>query len=269
MKTETYPKQCEAGRLTQEIVSAGMVIYPNEGYRFYGCSVTTLQDNSWLTTVHIADDFTVEELDTLSALVEDHIPIPLPEPVQPTDPDNKPYVRAESRPIDCTTVFTTVGDSMPQGSIPGVIGGGNRMEWDASQSGEWTTDGAPEGMKKKVIEIQFCDSVWIKEGTVYYKNAEKGSYIDMRLLCPPGGYYMYLTQVQQNTGEDDLEIDHYIRKHPVQGDVPMGDELNTETCSQEMPNYIKMELTITIPATDESSFGYVELELYRKRTVII
>jgi len=269
MKTETYGKQCDAGRLTQEIVSAGLVIYPNSEYRFYGCSVTTLQDSSWLTTIHFVDDISSEEVDIVSALVESHIPIPLPPVSSPLDSDNKPFVRAESRPLDCTTCFTSCGDFLATGSIPNAIGGGNRLDWDASISEQWTTDGAPSGFKQRKVEVQFCDSVWIKEGTFYYMNVLKGSYLDMEVICPHGGYYMYLGEIQQNLTGSDLVVEHYIYKAGMQGDCPMGDELNTETCSQELPSYLKFRLTITIPVSDTESNGSLLLELYRKRTVIL
>jgi hypothetical protein len=47
----------------------------------------------------------------------------------------------------------------------------------------------------------------------------------------------------------------------------MGDEINTETCSQEMPSYLRYVLWVTVPEADTSSYGYMEMEIYRKRTV--
>ena len=49
----------------------------------------------------------------------------------------------------------------------------------------------------------------------------------------------------------------------------MGDELNTEAASSEIPSNYKFCLTITVPASDNSSKGYVSIECYRKRTVIL
>lgn len=182
------------------------------------------------------------------------------------DSDGKQYSRAESRPLNCTTCFTSVGDTV--GETPS-IGTGARLDWDASISEEWTTDGCPEGFKKSVEEIQFCDSIWLKDGTLYYKDVLKNSYIDLEVICPNGGYYMYLGQIQQNLTGSDLVVDHYVIKHPVQGDVSIGDELNTEACSQELPNYLKYRLTIHVPTSDNSSYGYIEFEINRQRTVII
>jgi len=188
--------------------------------------------------------------------------------VEPTDTEGKHYTRAESRPLDCTTIFTTCFDT--NGGSP-AIGAGARMQWDASVASGWVDDesGAPEGMKQFSVSGSFCDSVWIKEGALYYMNATKGSYIDMEVICPNGGYYMYLGQVYQNTTGSDLTVDHYLFKHPIQDCVPMGDELNTETCSQELPSYLKYKMTVTVPEADATSYGYMEIELYRRRSVVI
>lgn len=182
------------------------------------------------------------------------------------DVEGKQYLRSESRPINCTTYFTSKGDTIGENQS---IGTGNRLEWDASISEDWTTDGCPSGFKKKVTIIRFIDSIWIKDGTIYYVDAEKGSYIDMEVLCPNGGYYMYMGQLQQNLTGDDLSVDHYINNMPIQGNVPMGDELNTETCSQELPNYLKYRFTVTIPESDVTSYGYGLFEIYRQRTIVL
>jgi hypothetical protein len=188
--------------------------------------------------------------------------------LEPKDSEGKLFNRAESRPLNCTTCFTTCGDT--NGGTP-VIGGGNRLAWDASVASGWVDDesGAPEGMKQFSVTIQFCDSIWLKEGTIYYMDCDKGSYIDMEVLCPNGGYYMYMGQVYQNTTGNDLVVDHYLFKHPMQDNVPMGDELNTETCSQELPSYLKFKLIVTVPEADVTSYGYMEIEVYRIRTVVI
>jgi hypothetical protein len=269
-----YQKECNLDRLNLEIIAAGLPVYPNTGARFYG-SLAHQNPTYWETTVLLFDDITQGEIDTVDAVVAAHIPIPMPQgPSEVTifgtslDASGKLYTRSESRPLDCTTVFTTCGDT--NGGAP-VIGGGNRLFWDASVPAGWVDDenGAPDGTKQFSVIIQFCDSIWLKEGSLYYMNCTKGSYADMTVLCPNGGYYMYLGQVYQNTTGDDLVVDHYLNKHPLQNDVPMGDELNTETCSQELPSYLKFKWTITVPEADVTSYGYMELEMYRRRSVVI
>ena len=268
-----YSKGTDCARLSKEIVDAGMPVWPDTGARFYGIIETSYPTID--TMIMLYDNITQNEIDSIDAIVAAHIPVPLPDEVKEItiagtslDASGKLYTRSESRPLDCTTVFTTCGDT--NGGTPN-IGAGPRLAWDASVSAGWVDDqnGAPDGMKQFSVIIQFCDSIWLKEGSLYYMNCMKGSYADMTVLCPNGGYYMYLGQVYQNTTGDDLTVDHYLMKHPLQDSVPMGDELNTETCSQELPSYLKFKWTITVPESDATSYGYMELEMYRRRSVVI
>jgi len=220
-------------------------LYTEDGYILYHCLIQNSEDKTDYETNYQSNKSII-----LTKL----------------DEEGRPFIRAESRPLNCTTWFTSRGDTL--GETPS-IGTGDRLEWDASISEDWTTDGCPSGFKKKEIMIQFVDSIWIKDGTLYYMDVKKGSYIDMEVICPNGGYYMYLGELQQNLTGDDLIVDHYINKMPIQSDVPMGDELNTETCSQELPNYLKYRFTITVPTSDTTSYGYGLFEIYRQRTVII
>lgn len=268
MLERKYSKRCDSGRLTLELINAGYPMDPNPSARFYGVLVNQLIEGNWETIILCYDNLTDPEKAGFDAIVVVHIPTPLPVVEQPKDEYGKPYVRAESRPLACTTYFTSCGDTL--GASP-VIGSGNRLAWNASVSEGWVNDenGAPSGMKQFSIIVQFCDSIWLKEGALYYMNCSKGSYGDMEVLCPHGGYYMYLGQVYQNTTGYDLVVDHYLMKHPLQGDVPMGDELNTESCSQELPSYLKFRFTVTVPEADVTSYGAMELEMFRCRTVVI
>ena len=186
--------------------------------------------------------------------------------ISPMDSEGRQFLRAESRPLSCTTYFTTKGDN-------GGLGQGSRLEWDASitATGYWLThdddNNIPEGMKRHSIFITFTDSIWIKEGALYYMGAMKSSYVDMCVLCPHMLVFMYFGALYVNITGSDLVVDHYLNHHPIQGDVPMGDEINTETCSQELPSYLKYRLCVTVPIADNSSYGYMELETYRQRTV--
>ena len=184
--------------------------------------------------------------------------------IQPHDTEGKCYVRAESRPLNCTTCFTTCGDT--DGDNPN-IGNGGRMAWDAADPSGWTTVGAPSGFKQFSTIVSFCDSIWLKEGTIYYMNCMKGSYCDMEVICPSGYYFLYNGAPAQ--AQEDTIVDHYLFKHPMQGSVPMGDELNTETCSQELPTYLQFKFSVTVPEGDEESYGYMEMEIYRTRTVVL
>jgi hypothetical protein len=182
------------------------------------------------------------------------------------DENNRSYVVSKSQKPGYTTVFTSAGDDAG-------IGDGNMLAWDASitDAGYWLTNSddasVPSGMKRHTCQIQFKDAVAIKEGTVYYMNASKGSYADMYLVCPHGQGFLYMGEVYANVSGSNLKVDHWLNRHPIQGDVPMGDELNTECCSQDIPSSLIFQLEVTVPESDVTSFGYFEMEIYRERTV--
>jgi len=214
-------------------------------------------------------DFKMEDTDnpgsyyTTSQAVRIITNIPL---ISPMDDEGRQFLRAESRPLSCTTFFTTAGDDTG-------IGDGTRLEWDASidTAGYWYTndddDKVPIGMKRHSVFLQFKDSIWMKEGAIYYQDVSKGSFLDMCVQCPHMLVFMYNGQLYVNITGDWLTVDHYLNRHPIQGSVPMGDELNTETCSQELSAYLRYRLCITVPEDDVTSYGYMEIEVYRKRTV--
>jgi len=182
--------------------------------------------------------------------------------INPVAEDGKIYVRAETRPIECTTVFTTVGDSASN------IGDGKDLAWDFSTDDDIITDGVPQGYKRKRIEFRFLDDVYIKDGAIYFFNALKGSYVDLKVVCPAGQYYRDNNGIPHLATQDTV-VAHYVKKHRIQGDCPMGDELNSETTSSAIPPNYKFWLEVTVPESDNLSNGWVEIELYRKRTVIL
>lgn len=191
--------------------------------------------------------------------------------------DARQVVRSDSRPLDCTTVFTSRGDSLTG------IGDGKVLVWDFSNSQDEVA--APEGFKRKRIEFGFSELVHIKEGTFYFFDAPKGCYADFYVVCKSGGYYQDPNGAIPGSalGQDpdtswtqateDTIVLHYVNHHHLQGSVPMGDELNTEGASEnglppQQLGYI-VRLEITTPDTDESSNGCAELEVYRKRTNLL
>jgi len=181
--------------------------------------------------------------------------------ISPISDDGKTMVRAESRPIGTTTWFTGAGD------IAGKIGGGKEIEWDFSNNAD-IYNNPPAGYKQKRIEFNFIDEIYIKEGTTYFHNAIKGSYINFQVVCPIGQYYYDNTHTLKLAAED-IVISRYVNKQRFQGTCAMGDELNTEVCSGKVPPNYKFRIDIFVPDTDNSSNGYVSLELYRARTVIL
>ena len=180
----------------------------------------------------------------------------------PKSKDNKTYVRAESRPLDTTTVFIGQADSDTN------IGDGKELFWDFSNDDDIVTDGVPTGYKRKRMEFKFLDPVYVKEGCIYFFNKLKGSYIDFMIVCPAGQYY-YDNDGNPQLATEDTIISWYVRHLFMQSDCPMGDELNTEACSSQIPPNYKFWIEITVPEDDNASNGYVEIKLYRKRTIVL
>lgn len=220
------------------------LIWADEGNTSYWCKITKESGNADQT------DF------------EDNYKVNANQPIIPLSEDNKQIVRAESRPLNCTTCFTCIGDSATE------IGKGKEFSWCFANDDD---DITPSGVtyKRKRIEFNFIDSVWLKEGTFYFYDMPKGSYVDVCIICPTGAYY-YDSDGNLQQATEDTAVAHYVMHHMMEGTVAMGDELNTESCSTEIPNYYKFRIDVTIPEESGSTaHGNFELELYRKRTVIL
>ena len=177
----------------------------------------------------------------------------------PKSADGKDIIRAESRPIGTTTVFVGKGDDTG-------IGDGKELSWDFSNSNDEITP--PSGYKRKRLEFKFLDDVYVKEGTVYHFESPKGCYIDFYVVCPAGQYY-YDNAGDLQLAAVDTPISHYVVHTMIQGSTPMGDELNTETCSEKIPPNYKFWAEITTPDTDVVSNGCVNVEIYRERTIVL
>ena len=181
--------------------------------------------------------------------------------LRPVDKYGKSYIQANSRPLGKTTCFTMSGDSSNN------IGDGKDLFWDFSND---NNDITPSGVfyKKKRIVFNFIDPINIKEGSIYFQNAPKNCYIELMVVCPNGQYYINNagTPVLATT---DIVIDKFVNKHFIYGNCSLGDELNTEAASNEIPSTYKYWIEITTPNSDTTSFGYISLEIYRKRTVIL
>jgi len=179
----------------------------------------------------------------------------------PVTPEGKPEIMSSSRPKGTTVAFTSAGD------ISSKIGGGVEARWDFSNTDYDVT--APTGFKRKQFDLQFIDNVWLKEGAVYFFNAPQGCYVDFQVVCPEGEYY-YKNDGTSTLATEDTVVHLYVNKHFIQGDAPMGDELNTEAATLDpLPTNYKMRVQVTTPDTDSTSNGCVEIEMYRERTVIL
>lgn len=180
--------------------------------------------------------------------------------LRPQTEDGKEIVRSESRPLGYTTYFTGKGD------IANNIGGGKSFKWDFGNNDDIVT--APEGYKRKHLEAIFIDNIYIKDGKFYIFDSKKSTYVDLYVICPVGMYYL------NNAGTPvlatvDTIVARYIVNHFLQGTVPMGDSLEAEACSQAIPAGYKICLDITVPDNDGNSNGHAEMEIFRKRTVIL
>lgn len=183
-------------------------------------------------------------------------------PHRPVSDDGKEIVRAESRPLGHTALFTCKADS------ESGIGDGKLIAWDFSNEDDLIDVPSGSNYKRKRIEFGFIDDVYLKDGAFYYHNTKKGSYGDFYIVCPAGQYYIKNDGTPALATEDTVVV-HYVNSQFMYGSVPMGDELNTECCSDKIPNNYIVRLEITVPDDDNESFGWVSLELFRKRTVIL
>ena len=162
---------------------------------------------------------------------------------------------ASSRPRGTKTTFTMRGDHATNG-----IGEGTIMEWDMASIT------AADGRKKKTIDVTFNEEIWIKEGCVYFHNTNKGTFCNMSVVCPAGGYVIVNGNPVQVPV--DTVVSRYVIHHFIQGDCPMGDELNTEEAQENaLPIGYIVRLEVDGPEADTDGNGYVSFELYRKNTI--
>jgi len=187
-------------------------------------------------------------------------------PVGPKDEDGKQYIRAESRPLDMTTYFTSKGDGAT------TIGDGNKLVFNFNNTDDDVAS-PPAGTKQKKVTCTFIDAVRIKEGTLYWQNMPFGSKMDLCIGVPDQGWYKKNDgSYAQNTTGDVMKIDQFVNSSPMMGDCPMGDELNTEAASDEIPAGMVFGFTVTVPdsvSDTDNVRGAVQMELYRRRTVIL
>ena len=194
--------------------------------------------------------------------------------INPISADGKEIIRADSRPPTTQTYFTCESDDVT--SSPGKIGEGNRFFWDFSNSDNDLDESPipsgqpiPEGYKRKRIEAQFHDPLYLKDGTFYWMNATKGSYLCVHVVCPDGQYYLNRSGIPIEA-DGDTVVETFVNKHFFAGDCPMGDEVNAEGAQvTPMPTNYKMWLDITVPDSDNTSYGWASLECYRSRSVLL
>ena len=185
--------------------------------------------------------------------------------INPISPDGKETIKAESRPPGHQTNFTGIGDGVS-------IHDGQEMFWDFSNDDYLVTDTTslylpiPDGFKRKRLKVSFNDPVYIKEGAIYFVDAQKGSYVDMSVVCPKGQYYLDRDGVPI-LADTDVYLSNYVSHHFIYGTCNLGDEMNAETCQEvPIPTNYEVWMEITVPDDDTVCFGWGNIELYRTRT---
>lgn len=183
-------------------------------------------------------------------------------------------VRADSRLVGYDLYFTGAGDSFD----PMVIGGGTKFRFDFNDPTNFPllTEGVPTGYKRIRIDWMFNDNVFLKEGTLFNYNAPMGSSIDVKFVCPAG--YPYERKVHGSDitipnyafATEDMVVASIVMNYFIEGSVPMGDELNTEACTDEaIPSYMIWRLEVTVPEVTgwQDCHGHWSFEIYRPATV--
>jgi len=182
------------------------------------------------------------------------------------DEQGRIFHRAESKPTNMTTYFAGAGDSETE------IGGGDPLVFDFNVEANDSED-APSGFRRQRICITFIDTVRLKEGTLYWENCPFGSYVDLCIGVPNGGfYYKNNGTLAQNTTGEVLAIAKFVKHTPMMGSCPMGDEMNTEAASFDIPAGTLFGFEVTVPSTVSTSdncHGAIVMEIYRERTVIL
>lgn len=223
---------------------------------------------------------------TLSGVIGSHSGA-IPEQADPpTMDDGRPIVRADTRPLNTATYFTCCSDTASG------IGDGKALRWDFSPDSEYTTISGPytlscghkidDGWKAQVIDLEFLDPVYFKDGAIYFFDAPWGCHCDMTILVPAGNYYpnehgnipasaLGLSGNQMYSyAATDTPFYRYVNKHYIYGSCPMGDELNAEGCMVEaLPVGWVVRGIIKTPASDNVSKGFASYEMYRHRSVIL
>ena len=203
--------------------------------------------------------------------------------VNPTSPDGKEIIRADTRPIGTQTYFTMVGDTVSG------IGDGASLTWDFSNEDNLYDSSQIEngptvasGYKAKRMDIWFNNPVYLKDGTLYFQNACFDCHVSMFVTVPAGNYYpndagsipasaLGLSGDQMYAyASKDVLYSCYVMKHHMMGDCTMGDELNAEGAQMDaIPAGWLVTGIIICPESCNDFRGFGSLELYRQHSVVL
>lgn len=196
---------------------------------------------------------------------------------RPTEVDDlgRWVVRSDSRKTDWDVVFQGAGDDCSTG----ILGGGIPFRFDFSALPDdlrWD-ENAPTGYKMQTIDWMFCDWTFLKEGTLYFYNMPKGSYVNFTIVSPPGTVYfkkiatsdLTVLKEQLPTNNKWITWMHWVINYGMEGSCPMGDELNTESAAENAaPSFFIWRAQICVPNITgyEDAHGHWSLEIYRMST---
>lgn len=185
-------------------------------------------------------------------------------------------VRVDSRRENWDTIFTGAGDDLQTMTTAGGV----PFLFDFSapvDDSRWVSNPLT-GYRQQSIKWNFFDPVYIKEGTLYYFDMPKGSYVDFYIGVTEGhAYDVKFIDENLNVRRDIricsvpyLRFAQWVSHYHVESSAPMGDELNTESAA-EVPIYPFhiFECVVTVPETPgwENAHGHWGIELYRPRTL--
>lgn len=86
--------------------------------------------------------------------------------------DGLPKVYPSPRPHGTTTYFAGAGDDVTNT----IVGGGNKIIFDLAD-----TD------PSKIVELEFTEDIWIKDGYMIVENAPFGAHLDIEIVHPTEG----------------------------------------------------------------------------------
>jgi hypothetical protein len=140
-----------------------------------------------------------------------------------------------------------------------VIGGGPKAAFDFEGS----------GLTEKIIDIEFCDPMHIKDGMLYWINGAPMHTFDVYVVVPP--WYPWRnnngTLLINDTGAD-LVCQHYVVNTCMIGDCPMGTDMTVEARSMALfPGY-KIRFVFRVPDTNSTLKCSARIEINRQRLFI-
>jgi hypothetical protein len=266
---DDFPNQeVDTGKLTDEIDDSSIVIGLDH--------INTSETHCFIVfkdSLPIAD-----ATSTLPSIIASHDGEPLPDAdPNPRMDDGRMIVRADTRPLNTETYFTSCGDST-------AIGDGTALIWDFSDSTSdiYVGPEVPTGYKCKRVDLTFICPLYPKDGAVYFFDAPWGCYISLDIVVPPGNYYpnpagsipassLGLSgDLMYAYASSDVIIQRYVNRHYIYGDCPMGDELNAEGAAvNAIPVGWILRGYVFVPEEDNLCKGFASFETYRCHTTIL